>query len=166
MEITFDLRHWFEPATSTADNAYALRALLDCMIALNSSYLRNHTVRPLYQSGVVYARTTVWDPIPALYKRGFGDCKSLACALIAEYRHRGIACEPEFRWIPRRNADGALIRDFHILVNLGNGRHEDPSKVLGMGANEVAPVTDLSQFHVAGEQSSVKSWMQKLGLGK
>lgn len=135
MQITLDLPHVFFPGSNSEDNAYALRALLDCLITLNRAYLRNHAaeVKPLYQSGVVYGRTQVWDTIPALYARGYGDCKSLTAALIAEYREKGIACNPVFRWIQRPNG----VRDFHILVQRGN-EFEDPSKVLGMGKNENA----------------------------
>jgi hypothetical protein len=135
MQITFDLPHVFFPGSHSEDNAYALRALLDCLITLNRAYLRNHaaTVKPLYQSGVVYGRTQVWDTIPALYQRGYGDCKSLSAALIAEYREQGKQCSPVFRWVERSNG----VKDFHILVQCGD-TFEDPSKVLGMGANENA----------------------------
>jgi hypothetical protein len=137
--IPFDLYHWFQPDTSLVENAYALRALLDCLISLNQAYLKyNPSTYPLYKSGVVYHRTDEWLPIPALYKQGFGDCKSLACALIAEYRHNGISCEPAFRW-KVRNKTPELVRDFHILVEVRNG-FEDPSKVLGMGVNENGPI--------------------------
>lgn len=131
MQITFDLPHVFFPGSSSEENAYALRALLDCLITLNRAYLRNHAVPALYRSGVVYGRTKVWDTIPALYQRGYGDCKSLSAALIAEYREQGIECQPVFRWVQRANG----VKDFHILVQRGNV-FEDPSKQLGMGKNE------------------------------
>jgi hypothetical protein len=131
MQITFDLPHVFFPRSDSEDNAYALKTLLDCLIGLNSAFLRHNDVPPLYKSGVVYGRTQVWDTIPALYSRRYGDCKSLTASLIAEYRKQGIVCQPAFRWIRRSNG----IRDFHILVQRGNV-FEDPSKVLGMGKDE------------------------------
>jgi hypothetical protein len=82
---------------------------------------------------VKYGRTKVWDSIPALYARGYGDCKSLTAAYIAEYRLGGVACEPVFRFV--RNKDKS--KDFHILVQEYSG-FEDPSKRLGMGAAENA----------------------------
>lgn len=82
---------------------------------------------------MTYARTQVWEPIPALYKRGYGDCKSLTAALIAQYRLAGKKARPVFRFVPR--PDGGT--DYHILVQTERG-FEDPSKVLGMGKNEVA----------------------------
>ena len=133
MQITFSLPHVFNEKSNSVDNAYALRVLLDCLIDLNQAFLLNHPAPSLYRSGVVYGRTTVWDSIPALYKRGYGDCKSLTAALIAQYRRAGVECEPVFRWV--KNAAGGS--DFHILVQTASG-FEDPSKVLGMGKNENA----------------------------
>lgn len=96
-----------------------------------------HTVPVLYKSGVRYGRTTIWDSIPGLYARKYGDCKSLTCAKIAEMRMAGVACEPAFRW-KKRSGDGwdkESPNDFHILIQTGTG-FIDPSKVLGMGKNE------------------------------
>lgn len=156
MEITFNLPHVFSPVSPQVDNACALRALLDCMVALNLAYLRFHTVPSLYASGVKYGRTTIWEPTPALYLpnkhrsgssiywqpfgtdggKQRGDCKSLSAARIAELIHSGKKAEPVFRWANRADGSGAL--DFHILVMLEGGRWEDPSRKLGMGQNEVA----------------------------
>jgi len=133
MRICFDLPHVFYPGSDSEDNAYALKALLDCLISLNRAYHRSNVghVKPLYRSGVRYGRTEIWDSIPALYKRGYGDCKSLTAALVAEYLEQGISAKPVFRWMPRSNG----VKDFHILVQIGN-LFEDPSKRLGMGQDE------------------------------
>jgi hypothetical protein len=131
----FDLPHVFFPESSSVDNAYALRALLQLLINLNEAYLRNHAVRDLYSSGVVYGRTRVWDTIPALYKRGYGDCKSLSAALIAQRHKEGIPAKPVFRWVRRpQGVEGEGTSDYHILVLTPNG-FEDPSKKLGMETN-------------------------------
>lgn len=132
MQFVLDLPHVFCPGSQPVEDASAVRALLDCLIALNLCYLRNNRAPSLYRSGVVYRRTTVWDTIPALYARGYGDCKSLSAALIAEKRNRGEKALPTFRWVkdgPRTN--------YHILVQTPEG-FEDPSKILGMGKNENA----------------------------
>lgn len=134
MDITFNILHAFSPASTPDEDAHALRSLLDCMVQLNLGYLRRHPTKALYRSGVFYKRTTIWEPIPALYARGFGDCKSLSAALIAEYMLKGIACAPVFRWV--RQPDGR--KDFHILVMLPDGNWEDPSKTLGMNQSELA----------------------------
>lgn len=134
MQIVINLPHVFNPDSPSGENAAVLRALLDCLIDINLAYLRYHSVPGLYGSGVVYGRTKIWEPIPALYARGYGDCKSLTAALIAEYETQGIQAAPVFRWTI--NSHG--IPDFHILVQTAKG-FEDPSKRLGMGQDEFAP---------------------------
>lgn len=133
MQITFNLPHVFEAGSNPVDNARALRVMLDCMVALNREYLKRYACRPIYKAGVVYGRTTLWEPIPAILTRGYGDCKSLAPWFIAQCHQNGIPARPVFRWLKR--PDGA--RDFHILVQTPDG-FTDPSRVLGMGANENA----------------------------
>lgn len=134
MQLAIDVPHVFNPESSEDENAYVLRGFLELLVYINRGFLRSHPGTPsLYRSGVRYRRTTVWDSIPALYGRRYGDCKSLSAALIAEYREKGIQAKPVFRF--RRNRNGELL--FHILVQTKNG-FEDPSKVLGMGADENA----------------------------
>lgn len=137
MLIKYNLPHVYYPGADKVLNGTTLRVLVDTLVRLNLAYLaseKSHgrTVPLLYQSGVYYDRTLWWEPIPALYQRGYGDCKSLSAALIAErwfnQRQKTI---PTFRWV--ENVDGSV--DYHILVQVGNG-FEDPSKVLGMGADE------------------------------
>lgn len=138
MQITYNLPHVFFSGSTPENNAPVLQALLEALIAINTAFLRcnPHTV-PLYQSGVRYGRTYWWEPIPALYQRGFGDCKSLTAALVAEYRLAGIPCRPVYR---HRKNDKTGGTDFHILVMTKQG-FEDPSRALGMGANENARYT-------------------------
>jgi hypothetical protein len=133
MLISLDLPHVFYPGSNPKENALALRIMLDALIALNTEFLREHRVPQLYASGVRYGRTTVWDTIPALYNRTYGDCKSLTAALVAERRFAGLPADPVFRWI--RNPDNST--DYHILVAVGGGRFEDPSKVLGMNRHNI-----------------------------
>ncbi len=151
MDITLSIPHAFYAGSPLATNADALRALLDCMVQLDRAVIRRYSVPALYRSGVVYGRTDLWETIPALYTpkasrdpslngRAYGDCKSLASALIAEYLEQGIDASPVFRWAVRD--DGSGNYDFHILVMVihpdGSFTFEDPSRELGMGANEVA----------------------------
>ena len=134
MKICYNLDHVFGSGSSDVENAYVLRALLDCLIEIDLAFLRFHEVPRLYRSGVRYGRTKLWEPIPEMYERRFGDCKSLSAALCAEYRVRGIQAFPVFRFI--KNDIGG--HDYHILVELPmrNGitgkRFEDPSRKLGM----------------------------------
>ena len=138
--ITIDASNFFQPKASRVEKALALRSFLDNLISLNQVYLHYHPGTPgLYQTGVFYKRDPIWRPIPSLYENGFGDCKSLACALVAEYRLRGIAAEPTFRFLPPF-FEGTKFEYtlFHILVQTPSG-YEDPSKELGMLAQEYKP---------------------------
>lgn len=126
----------FQERSTALENAEALHALLRCLTAINVEYHKNRIgqVSRLYDSGVIYKRTVVWDSIPALYARRYGDCKSLTCALVAEYTIMGIFAKPVFRFLPR-DMSPTQGEVFHILVQTPNG-FEDPSKVLGMNRNE------------------------------
>jgi hypothetical protein len=134
--VTFDLPSCFDSASDPVDNARALQALLHCLGAINLIFLqfRPGCIPPLYESGVYYDRTEVWDSIPALYRRGYGDCKSLTAALVAEYAAQGIKSKPVFRWMVDK---GDNQTNYHILVQVADG-FRDPSKVLGMEKNENA----------------------------
>jgi hypothetical protein len=150
VQITFNFPNVFVPSASALDNALALRALLNCMIELNVAYLKHHNVPLLYDSGVRYGRTHIWEPIAALYLPNkilqgrywfpeghtggakIGDCKSLGTARVAELRIRGKRAEPTFRFA--KKWDGGLM--FHILVQGPDG-WEDPSKRLGMPSSEL-----------------------------
>lgn len=146
MLISYNILQAFYPGSDKLLNARTLRILMDSLVSMNRVFLEESARlgptavplnfrKPLYQSGVIYDRTTWWEPIPALYKRGYGDCKSLSAAWIAQAQfYKRLRCRPVFRFVD--NDDGST--DYHILVELANGTFEDPSKVLGMGAVEVA----------------------------
>lgn len=144
MIFEISLPHVFAPGASEEENAQALHLLLEHLISQNQVFLMRHPgVWPgLYRSPVVYGRTRVWDSIPALMQRGYGDCKTLSAALIAEYRNAGVPAKPVFRFVDNGKT-GVLYdlgvqagrNDFHILVETPKGR-EDPSKVKGMGKDE------------------------------
>jgi len=139
MLIQYNISHAFYPGSDKTLNARTLRVLMRNLIELNLIYLEEaprlgYAVPLLYASGVVYDRTVWWEAIDALYKRRFGDCKSLTGAWIAEQLLRGVRCQPVFRWV--ENEDGTI--EYHILAHCGGGVFEDPSKRLGMGEVEVA----------------------------
>jgi hypothetical protein len=130
MRIPFDVGFVFHPTASDEFNAEALRVLLEALTALDIIFLRGigRGAAPLYKSGVTYGRTKVWDTIPDLYERQYGDCKSLTAARVAELRLGGKVARPVFRF--QQNPQSGQ-RDFHILVQRG-AEFEDPSRILGM----------------------------------
>ena len=134
MIIPFNMSDVFTATSSRLENAECLRALLDCLIAVDVSYLEHHKAPSLYGARVRYGRTEEWERIPDVIRRGGGDCKSLAAWRIAELRKDGHRADPEFRFMPRPRDS---IPNFHILVRTANGA-EDPSAILGMNKSELA----------------------------
>jgi hypothetical protein len=67
--------------------------------------------------------------IPALYRRGKGDCNELAPVRVAELWRSGIAASPYLTKEP--NDRGGVT--YHALVLWPDGSSEDPSLILGMG---------------------------------
>ena len=131
-QVVFELPHVFHTYSSYVENARVLRILLRCLCRLNLAFLQEYPDTPnLYDTDVYYDRTQVWDTIPSLYAREYGDCKSLACCVVAERWAHGEKAEAVFRFMP---GDELM---FHILV-LGQRGWEDPSKVCGMLENENA----------------------------
>jgi hypothetical protein len=134
-QVVFSLPNVFHPNSDLGENAAALEPLLECLCDIDLAYLYfNPNTVSLYQSPVYYDRTVVWDSIPALYKRGKGDCKTLATQRVAEYRKSGLPARPVFRFLPPAQNPKNQFQ-YHILV-LGPYGWEDPSKIKGMGKNE------------------------------
>ena len=139
MLINFNLSHVFFPGSDAVMDLQTARALQDCLIAQNLIYLtraRSLGIRipRLYDSGVRYRTVDEWEPIPTLYQTGYGDCKNLAAALVAERRfYDRVDALPAFRWV--ENADHTI--DYHILVQEG-ATFRDPSLDLGMNGDDVA----------------------------
>ncbi len=136
--VVFGIDNAFNVRASKDQNATALRALLDCLIALNAICLDFDPNLPsLYKSGVVYKlmpSDEPWDTIPTLLRRGYSDCKSLVAARIAELRRVGRVAMPVFRHV----TDGGGTM-FHILILHGDGRWECPSRNLGMYTAQERP---------------------------
>lgn len=129
MRICFDLGGVFYANASDEDNVLALQALLEALIAINRLYLRRYPKTPkLYAAGVRYGRTQVWDSIPDLLTRRYGDCKSLTAMQVAELREAGKPARPVFRFATNPQTGH---KDFHILVQVGKA-FDDPSRKLGM----------------------------------
>ena len=134
--VVFRIDNAFNLHSSARQNAIALEVLLAGLCALDRLWLRTygHNTVALYDCPVYYARTMVWDTIPALYSRGFGDCKSLSACRVAELRELGYWCRPVFRF---KGDPSATM--FHILVMLQDGSFEDPSALKGMHSYQENP---------------------------
>jgi hypothetical protein len=131
--IALQLPHVFLPGSSPEENADVLKVLVEALVAIDCIYLKNRpkTVK-LYNSRIRYARTEDWLPIPVLIYQGYGDCKSLASMRIAELRNQGRVAKPVFRF--KESPTGIM---YHILVQVGAGTFEDPSKQCGMPEAEI-----------------------------
>lgn len=138
MQIIYNFPHVFYPGSNKLMDARTLRAMIDLLVVTNLIYLEecerhSYAVPSLYTSGVRYDRTLWFEPIPALYGRTYGDCKSLSGAYIAQAARQKIETAPVFRFVEYDNG----VKDYHILVEHADGHFEDPSKVLGMPEHEV-----------------------------
>ena len=136
--VVFGIDGAFNLRASKSQNAAALRALLDCLIELDSiCFAINPSLPKLYESGVIYhlmPSDAPWDTIPTFLCRGHTDCKSLVAARIAELRRIGHIAIPVFRHV----TDGWGTM-FHILILHENGQWECPSRLLGMHTSQEAP---------------------------
>lgn len=115
----------------------ALSFLLGMLVEWNRLLLSKMPLPELYRSGVRYIREDYnsvhpedWLDILETLSQGGGDCEDLACWRVAELQHRG---EPA-RVVWHRRVIGPGRTLLHILVQRGDGRLEDPSRILGMGS--------------------------------
>lgn len=125
----------------------AMHFLLHALCCINYEYLRTYGAPPLYRSGVRYdnarAGKKEWQDIPKTLALRNGDCKDLACWLVAEDWRRGVRSRPFIRYKTKqyRDAQGRThnFSLYHVLVQRPGGALEDPSRALGMGRDEWAP---------------------------
>lgn len=157
----------------------ALKFLLDCLIGINTLFLRYHKhTASIYSRGAVKyvgeEDTEEWLSIPAILAKGEADCEDLAAARAAELRvHDDINTHGYIDWRkkpsggmmyhalcwrekigvndppgrkPRNAREGTTERGEKVILCAEDGRPvlwvshdgkgfvEDPSRVLGMGA--------------------------------
>lgn len=123
--------------------------MLEALAAWNADLIRNEAaagrpVPPIYKAGVRYERERTWtvlrnghlrvegredwlDCLEIIALRR-GDCEDLACWRVGELRAQGLPARVLFSIRPQPG--GARL--FHIIVDRGDGRLEDPSRALGM----------------------------------
>lgn len=131
-----------------------MQCLLDCLTAINRSYIRRRNYPDVMSCGVRYYEDNPppgstcgdddWSDIETVMRRKFGDCDDLACVRAAQLQAKGINA----RAIPLlRRSPGE--HNYHIVVLWPPGLRsypntvyrdpsgsglllEDPSRVLGM----------------------------------
>jgi hypothetical protein len=122
-----------------------LESFLESLVRANVAYLVEHRQTPsLYDSGVVYAREDpreVFRDVPHVILDGWGDCDDLAAWRAAEYRLRGVAAK--VRLVKSKGTVGVA---WHAVVQLPDGKREDPSRRLGMGSPHPRHAPRCSRF--------------------
>lgn len=126
--------------TMPFDGERELNAALAVLTVIDVLQLKWHRLPPLYGSGVFYEREhakTCWKPTRGgcedwlsavqVLNQGKGDCEDLACWRASELIVRGERA----RAVAQRTREG-----WHITVRRGDGSHEDPSRILGMGSQQ------------------------------
>lgn len=114
----------------------AVRCFLEAIVMVNRAALRtDKSIPPLYSSGVRYAREIAEETFRDIYTvmfHGKGDCAHLAAWRVAELQEAGESATLRCSWMRIKTKTGQTYRLTHVLVRRGDGRVEDPSKLLGM----------------------------------
>lgn len=122
----------------------AMHFLLHALVCIDIEYIKRYHPPRLYRSGVRYdnerAGKKQWQDIGETLRLGKGDCKDLACWLVAEHRVQGLRSRPFIRYRTKSLGNGRRFSLYHILVQRPDGTIEDPSRVLGMGRDEWEPL--------------------------
>lgn len=132
----------FAPGVDIEHGMVVLRVLLNALYEIDCDQLeRDPSLPSLFKAGVRYKREArgveEWQDVSETVRRGHGDCEDLACYLAAEITVRhGIAARPDFTLREIVKPDGEVTKMFHIFTRLPNGVRIDPSRLLGMGAND------------------------------
>ena len=114
--------------------SWFVRRALEGMVIVNRAQIKAGEVGPLYASGVRYRDeppgTETFRDAYTINRLGHGDCAHLAAWRVAELQEQGEKSNIRVKWFKRKPGRGRL---YHIQVRRGNGKIEDPSKLLGMG---------------------------------
>lgn len=119
-------------ASQRLEGADDIQAALVGLVARNLVQMRSGDGHfpALVEREILYRREPKgiehWRSARELVARGKGDCEDLCAYHVAWLRHTGR--DPQAKCIVYRVRPGLL----HVVVELGDGRRVDPSKVLGM----------------------------------
>jgi uncharacterized protein YdcH (DUF465 family) len=87
--------------------------------------------------------------IPTLLENGQGDCDNLACMRAAELRSVDVDASVYLTEHPRK--DGGVT--YHAIVRYPDGTSEDPSRILGMGGDDLSALESrLEEFRRLAER--------------
>ena len=123
------------------DLPVALNGALEGLVRVNVALLRaalrvGRPVPPLYSLGIRYKREPVprewWQTIADNLTERVADCEDLAAHRAAECRLAGLLIGIPYP--ARAVAIRTGKNTYHAVVKHPNGRIEDPSRALGMGA--------------------------------
>lgn len=102
--------------------------LVETLAEWNAETLLRYVYPRLYDSGVAYRSEPtrdIWRDIPGVLHMGYGDCEDLVAWRLAELWLSNVSA----RAIVSPSLDGIT----HVMVELSDGRLEDPSKLLSKG---------------------------------
>jgi hypothetical protein len=130
-KVTFDVKLFID-SDDINRSRKGLLAMMHALMYVNLTWLETHPRTPLlYNSGVRYKPengTEFWQDIPRTLELGYGDCEDLACWRAAELNYSGVKARPYIKW----RESGPKKSMFHAVIQLPDGRIEDPSSALGM----------------------------------
>lgn len=120
--------------------AETVRCLLQALVMVDRITLQSDpSIPPLYKAGVRYQREPsgeeTFRDVAVIKHLGHGDCAHLAAWRCAELQNAGENATLRISWKVFRRGPRKGKRLFHVQVRRGDGRVEDPSKLLGMGAS-------------------------------
>ena len=127
-------------------SAAAYAAGVEGLTRINEKLLQQDPSIPkLYNGKIRYRKepNDVWRHVVDVASSGFGDCEDLAAYRAAELRNAGDAGAyvGVYKSGPRR---------YHAVVVHGNGKVEDPSRRLGMGAKTKQQQTRIAKMNGIG----------------
>lgn len=132
--VTFELSRALSPEVPALEQIAPLQALAEALYVLDLDWYSATPDSPSVLGGAVrYVAdsrgTERWLDAGQLLARGYGDCKSIASAVAAEWTIAGIPSRPIV--VPTSEE----LPDFHVLVEVvATGAKYDPCLTLGMDA--------------------------------
>jgi hypothetical protein len=108
---------------------FLFRCDVDYLLAYGNAVPRFYDAGLRYKSPEDACGGDIWQDIPTLLGRRYGDCKDLSCFRAADLVVRQ---KVDARPIVKRRFYPSGFALYHVVVLLPNGDIEDPSKILGM----------------------------------